>query len=90
MRVRDKPLPGDLIIRRREEPHPVLQRSVTVWIVTHWPDADTIVAGPYQSFNYALDQARRVRRDRSEFIWQDHAKPGTPEQLTHVNGDSTG
>jgi hypothetical protein len=86
MRIRDRPLPGDVVIRCRDERHPLFQRSVSVWILTHWPDADTVVAGPYQSYNYALDQARHVTRDPSEFVWRDHAKPGMPEELEHVGG----
>jgi hypothetical protein len=78
MRSLDKPLPGDLVIRYREERSPL--RSV-VWVITHWPDADTLVAGPYQSFAYALQQARRLVRDRSEQIWRDHARAGAPEEL---------
>jgi hypothetical protein len=82
MRVPDKPLPGDLVIRRREERLTV--RAVEVWIITHWPDAETIAAGPYLSYAYALQQARRLVRDRSEQIWRDHARIGETEQLEHV------
>ena len=56
MRAVDKPLPGDLVIRPRAdqtESHPR-----TIFVITSWPDADRIVAGPYQSFGYALRQAR--------------------------------
>jgi hypothetical protein len=78
----DAPLPGDLVIRcRRDES--VLRRG-EVFLITHWPDADTIVAGPYQSYGYALRQANGMLKDRSERIWYDHAPPGRPEQLEEV------
>ena len=82
MRSLDKPLPGDLVIRTREDRTTV--RTLSVWVITHWPDAETLVAGPYQSYGYALQQARRLVRDRSEQIWRDHARIGTPEQLELV------
>jgi hypothetical protein len=82
MRSFDKPLPGDLVIRCREERRTV--RHVDVWVITHWPDAETVIAGPYQSYGYAFQQARRLVRDQSEQIWRDHARPGHPEELEHV------
>jgi hypothetical protein len=81
-----EPLPGDFVIRRRAERHAYFPRPVDVWVVTHWPDADVITAGPYQSFNYAFEQAQRLVRDPSEFIWRDHARPGQREQLELVGG----
>ena len=82
MRSLDKPLPGDLVIRGREDRTSV--RMLEVWVITHWPDAETLVAGPYQSYGYALQQARRLVRDRSEQIWRDHARSGHSEQLELV------
>jgi hypothetical protein len=82
MRSFDKPLPGDLVLRARKDV--TTMRQVDVWIITHWPDADTPTAGPYQSYAYALEQARRMVRDRSEQIWRDHARVGEAEQLEHV------
>jgi hypothetical protein len=82
MRSFDKPLPGDLVIRCRQERFHV--RAVDVWIITHWPDNETIVAGPYQSYGYALQQAKRLVHDRSVQIWRDHARSGQPEQLEHI------
>jgi hypothetical protein len=83
MRSLDNPLPGDLVIRCREDRRTV--RTVDVWVITHWPEAETIAAGPYQSYSYALQQARRLVRDRSEQIWRDHARPGENEQLELVS-----
>ena len=85
MRVFDKPLPGDLVIRTRQDYSP-LQRSTDVFVITHWPDAETIVAGPYQSYAYALQQAKHLLKDRSEVIWYDHARSGEAEQLEQVGG----
>jgi hypothetical protein len=80
----DAPLPGDLVIRcRRDES--VLRRG-EVFVITHWPESDTIVAGPYQSYGYALRQAHGMLKDRSERIWYDHARSGRPEQLEQVGG----
>jgi hypothetical protein len=84
MRSFDKPLPGDLVIRRREER--LQLRANDVWVITHWPDPETVVAGPYQSYGYAFQQAKRLVRDHSEQIWRDHARAGEPEQLEHVTG----
>lgn len=83
MRSFDKPLPGDLVIRRREDRTTL--RILDVWIITHWPDTETIVGGPYQSYGYALQQAKRLVRDRSEQIWRDHARTGQSEELEHVS-----
>jgi hypothetical protein len=84
VRVPDKPLPGDIVIRCRQDQLPPFNRVVNVWVITHWPDADNVAAGPYQSYNYALEQSRRLTRDRSDFIWRDHARAGDPEQLELV------
>lgn len=80
----DAPLPGDLVIRLR--PGESVIRRGDVFVITHWPDTDTIVAGPYQSYGYALRQAQGMLKDRSERIWYDHAPPGRPEQLEQVGG----
>jgi hypothetical protein len=82
MRSLDTPLPGDLVIRCQLDRSRL--RAADVWIITHWPDPETTIAGPYQSYAYALQQAKRLVRDRSEQIWRDHARPGLPEQLEHV------
>lgn len=80
----DNPLPGDLVVRRRLD-EAVVRRG-EVFVITHWPDAETIVAGPYQSYGYALRQAQGMLKDRSERIWYDHAPTGRPEQLEQVGG----
>ena len=85
MRAVDKPLPGDLVIRPRAdqtESHPR-----TIFVITSWPDADRIVAGPYQSFGYALRQARERQGDPSKYIWRDISRHGEPERLEDVTSD---
>ena len=89
MRPPDQPLPGDLVIRRRDDRADKYSRLVSVWVITHWPDAEAIVAGPYQSYNYALQQSQRSVRDPSEFIWRDHARTGESEQLELVGTGAT-
>jgi hypothetical protein len=80
----DAPLPGDLVIRCRRDDTRL--RRGEVFVITHWPDPDTTVGGPYQSYGYALRQAHGMLKDRSERIWYDHAPPGRPEQLEQVGG----
>ena len=81
MRV-DQPLPGDLVIRARvEHVGPLAQR---VFVVMHWPASDRVIAGPYQSFGYALRQAAALVKDQSVYVWRDHAGPDEPEQLEDV------
>jgi hypothetical protein len=82
MRVPDKPLPGDCVIRRRED-HTGIRR-VDVWVLTGWPDTETVIGGPYQSYGYALLQAHHRFRGLGERIWRDHARAGTREELEMV------
>jgi hypothetical protein len=84
LRVPDKPLPGDLVIRSSAEWNGV--RRTDVWIVQHWPETEVIVAGPYQSYGYAFAQAKKHVKDRHEWIWRDHARAGEAEQLELVGG----
>lgn len=81
VRVSDKPLPGDYVIRSRAiEGTP---RRQDVWVLTRWPDAETVVAGPYQSYSYALRQAAKSAKTEAR-IWRDHARLGDSEQLELV------
>lgn len=52
-------------------------------MITLWPSEDS-AGGPYQSYSYALQQARGRVRDRSAWIWRDRARPGSPEDLELV------
>ena len=80
----DAPLPGDLVIRRQEDA--ARWGRGEVFVITAWPDPETVEAGPYQSYGYALRQAQALLNDPSERIWFDHARPGQPEQLEQVGG----
>ena len=80
MRSLDQPLPGDIVIRHL--PSKGLRDGV--YVLTHWPDADTHTAGPYQSYGYALRQARLLIKDASVRIWRDHAPVGHPEALEQI------
>ena len=80
MRV-DEALPGDLVIRWRVNGEGL--RS-NVYLITRWPDAETVVSGPHQSLGYAIHEARRLRKDPSIRIWRDHTRPGQAEALELV------
>jgi hypothetical protein len=84
MRGPDQPLPGDIVIKCRQERTGV--RLMDTWIVTRWPHPHAVIGGPYQSYGYALRQARAMGRDPDEWIWRDHARAGDPEQLELVVG----
>jgi hypothetical protein len=85
VRANDKPLPGDLVIRPRADRTGLL--STTVFVITVWPDAERVVAGPYQTFSYAVSRARLRLTDPSEHIWRDHASANEAEQLEDVTHD---
>ncbi len=84
MRTPDQPLPGDLVIRCRDDRSH--KRLVNAWVITYWPDGEQVIAGPYPSFDYALQQAQRFVRDRSEYIWRDRSRVSESEQLELVAG----
>ena len=82
MHASDNPLPGDVVIHCREER---FDRLVTDgYVITIWPDRETIHSGPYQSYAYALQQAQRMNQTRQAHIWRDRAAPGRPELLEDV------
>jgi len=84
MRVHAHPLPGDLVIRARQDRVGLLALT---YVVTRWPDPETIIAGPYQSASYAIQKARHQKQDRSERIWRDRARGSEPERLEDVTSD---
>jgi hypothetical protein len=77
---RDRPLPGDLVVRRRHD----LDAVQDVYVVTNWPDGATVTAGPFDSYSAALDQARAMATDEYAYIWFDYARDGEPERLDRV------
>ena len=81
MRILDMPRPGDLVIRRRPHDDRLVLRDVYVVLV--WP-TETVAAGPYLSYGYAFESAKRLIKDRSVAVWCDHAAPGEPERLEEV------
>jgi hypothetical protein len=83
---RDRPLPGDLVIRRRFD----LTHSAGIYVVTRWPEKDVPEAGPFPSYAAALAAARGLIIDRYAFIWYDYARPGEPERLDQVGGGDLG
>ena len=82
----DRPLPGDLVIRRRFD----LAHSVDIYVITHWPDAEAVVGGPYSTYSDALKDARLLLKDRYGYIWFDYARPGEGERLDQVAGGELG
>ena len=82
---RDKPLPGDLVIRRRRE----LGRSDDIYIVTAWPEPETAVAGPFPSYSSALEEARRLVKDRYSYVWYDYARTANPSVSTKSEAATT-
>lgn len=82
----DRPLPGDLVIRRRAD----LAHPVDVYLITRWPDAKSMVGGPYAAYCEALKAARELLKDRYGYIWYDYARLGAPERLDQVAGGDLG
>jgi hypothetical protein len=83
---RDRPIPGDLVIRRRFD----LTHSAGIYVVTRWPESEAMEAGPFPSYAAALTAARQLVVDRYAFIWYDYARPGEPERLDQVGGGDLG
>jgi hypothetical protein len=72
-----------LVIRARRDGGRLVRHDT--FVVTTWPDVDAVVGGPYQSYGYALTQAKRLVTGRDRvLVWRDHAQPGEPEQLEEV------
>jgi hypothetical protein len=79
---RDRPLPGDFVIRRRHD-----QGAETeTFVVTTWPDAETVSAGPFHTYANAFEHARGMVTDRYSYIWFDYARQGEPERLDRAVG----
>lgn len=83
MRASEKPLPGDIVISQREEHTGV--RRVTVFVLTSWPQTDAQVGGPYQSYSYALLQARSLAAGKQARVWRDHSTHGDGHALEDVS-----
>ena len=77
---RDRPLPGDLVIRRRQEP----DAAQETYVVTNWPDGETVTAGPFDDYSAALGHAKSALTDEYAYIWFNYARAGEPERLDRV------
>lgn len=83
MRASDNPLPGDIVISQREEHTGV--RRVPVFVLTSWPQTDAQIGGPYQSYSYALLQARDLAAAKQARVWRDHCTRGDGHALEDVS-----
>jgi hypothetical protein len=80
----DCPLPGDLVISRHTAQH----RFAPTFTITSWPQTDR-VAGPYQSYGYALRQARELAARRQVRVWRDHSLVADRPELEDVTEEET-
>jgi hypothetical protein len=83
VRAVQKPLPGDLVIRPREDRSG--PQALIVYVLTRWPDAEQVVGGPYMSYSYALKKAHERREDARDYVWRDLARAGESERLEDVS-----
>jgi hypothetical protein len=60
--------------------------ATDIYVVTNWPDAETVAAGPFESYSGALEQARGLAQDGYAYVWFDYARHGEPERLDRVAG----
>ena len=79
--MRGQSASGDIVIRCREETVGVVRRDV--FVLCRWPETDAYLAGPFQSFTYALTQACLLNRHQAP-IWRDVAAQGRSELLQYV------
>lgn len=78
----NSPLPGDLVIRQALDRS--LVRPIVVFVITLWPTAD-VMAGPYQSYGYALEKARQIALQRQLYVWRDYSSDPEKPQLENVS-----
>lgn len=76
----DQPLPGDLVISAEPSGN---RLQVAVFTIAVWPGND-LVAGPYQSYGYALRQGRELALKRSVQLWRDHSSDRQRPELENV------
>jgi hypothetical protein len=74
----ESPLPGDLVICPRPAP-----RAASCYGVAVWPDLET-VGTLYQTYGYALQQARAQARVEAVAVWRDHAPDSQKPSLENV------
>jgi hypothetical protein len=76
------PVPGDIVIRPDHD-MTGLRRNV-VFVATIWPNAE-VLGGPYQSYGYALRQAREFAGKRRVQLWREHSFDAERSQLENVS-----
>jgi hypothetical protein len=74
----ESPLPGDLVICPRPAP-----RAASCYALAVWPDLEQ-VGTIYQSYGYALLQAREQARVKSVAVWRNHSLDSEKTALENV------
>ena len=82
--VGDTPLPGDLVIGELQDTSGA--RLITISIVTRWPHLAES-AGPYLSYGYALQEARRLAAPRGAQVWRQRGPGGMRADFDNVTED---
>jgi hypothetical protein len=80
--TRDEPLPGDLVICDAEPIDASSLRHPTC-VVTVWPSNENI-GGPYQSYGYALIQARVLAARRGVRVFRRDSTDGRRSEFEEV------
>ena len=75
----ESPLPGDLVICPQSVP-----RAESCFAVAVWPDLDH-VGTAYQSYAYALLQARAQARVKAVAVWRNHTLDSQKTALENVS-----
>ena len=75
----ESPLPGDLVICPQSAP-----RAGSCYAVAVWPDLDQ-VGTAYQSYGYALLQARAQARVKAVAVWRNHSLDSQKTALENVS-----
>ena len=74
----ESPLPGDLVICPRSA-----ARAASCYAVAIWPDLEE-VGMVYQSYGYALLQARDQARIKGVAVWRNHSGDSHKTALENV------
>jgi hypothetical protein len=77
----ESPLPGDLVICPRPAP-----RATSCYALAVWPDLEQ-VGTVYQSYGYALLQAREQARAKSVSVWRNHSLDSQKTALENVTAE---
>ena len=77
----ESPLPGDLVICPRSA-----ARAESSYAVAVWPHLEQ-VGSVYQSYGYALVQAREQARVKAVAVWRNHSLDSQKTALENVTTD---